>query len=220
MEHFRTTRLVARDWTSGDAQAAFDIYGRDEVMRWLGAQPRRAVPSLAQMRERLDLMIQRARDDSDYGLWAISLRAGSAVGTVVGAVLLSPLPGDNGDVEVGWHLNPDYWGSGYATEAGRGAVGLAFGLERVGPESVQFHAAGAREAGAVPDGRVPDGRVPGPVPGRPPLDRVIALVDADNARSQAVCRRLDMTHRGRTDKYYGVSLELFELLRADVANRP
>jgi hypothetical protein len=43
MEHFRTTRLIARDWTDGDAQAAFDIYGRDEVMRWLGAQPRRAV---------------------------------------------------------------------------------------------------------------------------------------------------------------------------------
>ena len=43
MEHFRTTRLIARDWTDGDAQAAFDIYGRDEVMRWLGAQPRRPV---------------------------------------------------------------------------------------------------------------------------------------------------------------------------------
>ena len=29
-----------------------------------------------------------------------------------------------------------------------------------------------------------------------------------------------MTHVGQTDKYYGVSLELFELLRADVANGP
>ena len=60
MEHFRTSRLIARDWTDGDAQAAFDIYGRDEVMRWLGAQPRRPVQSLTHMRDRLDLMIQRA----------------------------------------------------------------------------------------------------------------------------------------------------------------
>jgi len=73
MEHFRTPRLIARDWTTDDAQAAFDIYGRDEVMRWLGAQPRRAVPSLTQMRERLDLMIQRASDEPGYGLWAVSL---------------------------------------------------------------------------------------------------------------------------------------------------
>ena len=191
MEHFRTTRLIARDWTDGDAQAAFDIYGRDEVMRWLGVQPRRAVPSLTHMRERLDLMIQRARDEPEYGLWAVSLRTGPAAGAVVGAVLLSRLPGDDGDVEIGWHLNPDYWGNGYATEAGRGVVGLAFGLQRAGP-----------------------------VAGRPPLDRVIALVDPGNVRSQAVCRRLGMTHLGRTDTYYGLSLELFELVRTDATQPP
>jgi RimJ/RimL family protein N-acetyltransferase len=198
MEHFRTTRLIARDWTDGDAQAAFDIYGRDEVMRWLGAQPRRRVPSLTHMRERLDIMIQRSRDEPEYGLWAVALRTGPAAGAVVGAVLLSRLPGENGDVEIGWHLNPDYWGNGYATEAGRGVVGLAFGLARVGPESVELDAVPA-----------------GPVSGRPTLDRVIALVDPDNARSLAVCRRLGMTHLARTDSYYGLPLELFELVRAD-----
>jgi RimJ/RimL family protein N-acetyltransferase len=143
------------------------------------------------MRERLDLMIQRARDEPEYGLWAVSLRTGPAAGAVVGAVLLSRLPGDDGDVEIGWHLNPDYWGNGYATEAGRGVVGLAFGLERAGPVS-----------------------------GRPLLDRVIALVDPDNVRSRAVCRRLGMTHLGRTDTYYGLSLELFELVRTDATQPP
>jgi RimJ/RimL family protein N-acetyltransferase len=159
MEHFRTIRLIARDWTAGDAQDAFDIYGRDEVMRWLGAQPRRAVASLTQMRERLDLMIQRACDEPDYGLWPIALRTGPAAGGVIGAVLRSRLPGDDGEVEIGWHLNPDHWGNGYATEAGRGVVGLAFGLERVGPEDVS------------------------PALDHAPLDRVIALVDPGNARS-------------------------------------
>jgi RimJ/RimL family protein N-acetyltransferase len=46
------------------------------------------------------------------------------------------------------------------------------------------------------------------------LPRVIALVDPDNVRSLAVCRRLGMTHLGQTDRYYGLALELFVLERA------
>jgi RimJ/RimL family protein N-acetyltransferase len=44
------------------------------------------------------------------------------------------------------------------------------------------------------------------------LSRVQALTDPDNVRSQAVCRRLGMTHLGQTDRYYGTTLELFELI--------
>jgi RimJ/RimL family protein N-acetyltransferase len=198
MEHFRTRRLIARDWAADDAQAAFDIYGRDEVMRWLGAQPRHPVASLEQMRERLDAMIQRGSDEPDYGLWPVELRSGPAAGTVVGAVFLSRLPGPAGEVEIGWHLNPEHWGNGYATEGGRGVVGLAFGLSQVGPDGVGLDGAA----------------------GRSPLDRVIALVDPDNARSQAVCRRLGMRHLGQTDMYYGLVLELFELGRAEVVAGP
>jgi RimJ/RimL family protein N-acetyltransferase len=195
--HFCTARLIARDWTAADAEAAYDIYGRDEVMRWLGAQPRRAVESLAQMRDRLAVMIQRASDEPDYGLWPLELRSGPSAGRVVGAALLARLPGDGADVEIGWHLNPEHWGNGYATEAGRGVVGVGFGLDRVGPERVEVPV--ARRSG-----------------GRAPLDRLIALVDHDNIRSQAVCRRLGMTRRGQTDQYYGETLELFELSRFEV----
>jgi RimJ/RimL family protein N-acetyltransferase len=177
MEHFTTARLVARDWTADDAEAAFDIYGRDEVMRWLGAQPRRPVPSLTAMRERLARMIKQARERPEYGLWPVVLRT---TGELIGAVVLQPLPGDDGEVEVGWHLNPDHWGNGYATESGRGAIALAFGPWRAGAE---------------------------------PLDRVLAVVDSDNTRSQAVCRRLGMTHLGQSDRYYGETLEVFRLRR-------
>jgi RimJ/RimL family protein N-acetyltransferase len=98
-------------------------------------------------------------------------------------------------VEIGWHLNPDHWGFGYATEAGQGVIALALGP---GP---------AELAAADLAGR----------PARPPLDRVLAVVDPDNVRSQAVCRRLGMTHLGQTDQYYGLTLELFELARATVS---
>jgi RimJ/RimL family protein N-acetyltransferase len=173
VDHFRTDRLTARDWTRADVPAAFAIYGRDEVMRWLGPQPRRAVTSLAEMGDRIEAMTERAAARPDYGLWPVELRDS---GEVVGAVLLQPLPGSDA-VEIGWHLNPEHWGHGYATEAGRGAVALAFG---------------------------PRG-----------LDRVVAVVDPDNHRSLAVCKRLEMTHLGQTSEYFGLTLELFELLRPE-----
>jgi RimJ/RimL family protein N-acetyltransferase len=191
MEHFRTARLSGRDWTAGDAGDAFAIYGRDEVTRWLGPEPRHPVESLAQMRDSLGRRIARARQEPDYGLWPLELRA---TGTVVGAALLSPLPGSD-DLEIGWHLNPDHWGAGYATEAGRGVIALAFGRTRVGQDQV---------GPALADR-----------PARPVLDQVLAVVDPDNVRSQNVCRRLGMRHCGQTDQYYGLTLELFRLTRAE-----
>ncbi|HEY2551195.1 MAG TPA: GNAT family N-acetyltransferase [Streptosporangiaceae bacterium] len=193
MEHFTTPRLIARDWAAADAEAAFAIYGRDEVARWLGAHPRRPVESLAQMRQVLGRRIASRELTPQYGLWALELRA---TGQVAGAVLLSPLPGDGQAVEIGWHLNPDHWGAGYATEAGRGAIALAFGLEQAGKDLI-----GPARASR---------------PARPVLDRVHAVTDPDNQRSRQVCRRLGMRHLGQTDRYYGATLELFELSREQV----
>jgi len=193
MEQFVTARLVARDWTADDLDAAFSIYGRDEVMRWLGSQPRRPVASREQMQRALDRMVARAEEQPAYDRWALELRA---TGEVVGAIFLSPLPGDDGEIEIGWHLNPDHWGAGYATEAGRGVIAVAFGLEQVGQDRVEPELARRRP--------------------RPVLDRVLAVVDPDNVRSLAVCRRLGMTHRGQTTAYYGETMELFELTRAAV----
>ena len=175
VEHFRTDRLVARDWGPADAAAAFAIYGRDDVMRWLGPQPRRAVASLAEMADRIEVMAERAAARPEFGLWPLELLSS---GDVIGAALLQPLPARD-VVEIGWHLNPDYWGHGYATEAGAGAIELGFG-----PRA---------------------------------LDRVVAVVDPDNVRSLAVCRRLGMTHLGQTGEYFGLTLELFELCRQDPA---
>ena len=131
MERFATARLIVRDWTAADARAAFAIYGRAEVIRWLGARPRTPVASLGEMRERIARWQASAAAEPGFGLWAIEIRDG---GLPIGSVLLRPLPGGDGEVEAGWHLNPDHWGHGYATEAASGALDLAFdslGLDQV-----------------------------------------------------------------------------------------
>jgi RimJ/RimL family protein N-acetyltransferase len=60
---------------------------------------------------------------SPAGRWAIMLRQDQRV---VGGALLLPLPPGNEDLEMGWQLDPDVWGRGYAAEAGRAVATWAF----------------------------------------------------------------------------------------------
>jgi RimJ/RimL family protein N-acetyltransferase len=128
---FSTERLDIRPWTHADVTEMYDIYRRWEVVQWLGAEPKVA-ESVESMHATVDRWAARSHDP--YGVWAIGLReSGEAVGTLV----LAPMPDGAGaptpDIEVGWHLHPDHWGHGYATEAAQGALQRAWaaGVEQV-----------------------------------------------------------------------------------------
>lgn len=117
-EVLRTDRLRLRPWTTSAADLGrlTDLYGRVEVTRWLGGTP--SVPP-EELVARWAAVTAR---DERFGCWAIELP--DAV--VAGTVLLKPLPNGVGEVEVGWHLHPDCWGRGYATEAARAVIARAF----------------------------------------------------------------------------------------------
>ncbi|RKN49300.1 GNAT family N-acetyltransferase [Micromonospora endolithica] len=125
-----TDRLVIREWTDApaDLDRIYDIYSRHEVMRWLGGGKGRLTDP-AEAAERLASWHGRhAPYAGRYGLWAVEVRDS---GVVAGSVLLKPLPGADGvtpteDIEVGWHLHPDAWRHGYATEAARAVVAREF----------------------------------------------------------------------------------------------
>src|SRR5690242_14541819 len=72
MELTRTPRLLLRHWEEPDLPAFFDLYSRDDVMRWLGPHPRRALVTMDEARERLARWIAGARRlDPPLGMWAI-----------------------------------------------------------------------------------------------------------------------------------------------------
>ncbi|MFR9775552.1 GNAT family N-acetyltransferase [Micromonospora sp. MS34] len=125
-----TDRLLVRDWTETpeDLARVYDIYSRDEVMRWLGGgkgrmtDPAEALERVRAWRDRYAPYAGR------WGIWAIEPRD---AGRSAGSVLLKPLPGRDGvtatdDIEVGWHLHPDSQGRGYATEAARAVLDREF----------------------------------------------------------------------------------------------
>ena len=130
MELTRTPRLLLRRWEDADLPAFFDLYSRDEVTRWLGAHPRRALATTDEARERLSRWIAGGRRlDPPLGMWAM-VPLSPAGQQPAGTLLLVPLTdagGPTGLVEIGWHLHPRYQGQGFATEAAEAVLAAAAG---------------------------------------------------------------------------------------------
>ncbi|ONI77804.1 hypothetical protein ALI144C_30675 [Actinosynnema sp. ALI-1.44] len=109
-----SARLTLRPWCGDDAPAALEIYGNPSVARWLSPVMNQVPDAAAMLLLLQQWMAEDARMPSPAGRWAIEL---TAERRVIGGALLLPLPPGNEDMEIGWHLRPDMWGNGYASEA-------------------------------------------------------------------------------------------------------
>jgi RimJ/RimL family protein N-acetyltransferase len=107
----RTERLVIRPWRLDEADRFLDLYRRPEVVRWFPAAPLLDRQTAV---GRIERSIAQLAADPRFGKRAVVERT---TGVPVGTVILSPLPHGDGEVEIGWHLHPDSWGNGFATEA-------------------------------------------------------------------------------------------------------
>lgn len=137
----RTDRLVLRGLEPTDVPAVHDLYSRTEVQRWIGSG--RVMADLDEARELVEGRRATVLPEP-MGVWAIEVEEG-----VVGMLLLKPLPVsgtplaadprnpelmlESDEVEIGWHLHPDLWGRGIATEAATTVLAhaRAHGLTRV-----------------------------------------------------------------------------------------
>jgi RimJ/RimL family protein N-acetyltransferase len=126
---YETDRLLVRLYSQDDATFVLDMYGRWEVQQFLGMSPK-LLMSLGEASAAIDRWRAISNPDPLLGYWAVTLKSGDPVGTVMlkRAPLSAPekpMPLSD-DLELGWHLHPAHWGHGYATEAAAGALRRAF----------------------------------------------------------------------------------------------
>lgn len=123
---FETDRLLVREFTEDDVDAAWRIYGDPEVSRWLGGSL--VHDSVEQTRDLLRRVSSWERTDG-LGLWAVVEKAtGDLIG---GAELLNASMGGQEQVEVGYHFRRDTWGKGYATELAAAILRHGFEVARL-----------------------------------------------------------------------------------------
>lgn len=127
----QTERLRLRAWRDEDREPFARLNADARVTEYLGA---------TLSREQSDAMVARIEAgfaEHGFGLWAVEVRDGAPFIGFVGLSVPRFTVHFTPCVEVGWRLDADAWGRGYATEAARAA--LAFGFEERGlPEIVSF----------------------------------------------------------------------------------
>ena len=109
-EILRSDRLVLREITVADLPALERIFADPLCMRYYPS-----VKDAAATRDFFDRLAFGSYEKNGFGLWAmIDRESGELLGDC-GITLQDTSRGL--EPELGYHLWPDYWGKGYATEA-------------------------------------------------------------------------------------------------------
>jgi RimJ/RimL family protein N-acetyltransferase len=115
-----TERLILRRWREAD-RAPFAVMNADpQVMRYMIAPLDRETSDA--FADRIDARLER----QGFGLWALERRdTGEFIGFTGLNLMPEGTPGAGGQ-EIGWRLAASSWHQGYATEAAKAAVDVAF----------------------------------------------------------------------------------------------
>ena len=117
----RTDRLLLRPFAASDFDALLAIQSRADVARYLYCDPRTA----AEVRETLDTKVRATAivaEGDNLSLAAVL----SESGELIGDCSLGWASAEHRQAEIGFAFHPDHHGHGYATEAARALLALAF----------------------------------------------------------------------------------------------
>jgi ribosomal-protein-alanine N-acetyltransferase len=137
----QTPRLLLRDFVEDDWRTVHSYAADPEVVRYMEWGPNNE----AETKNYVELVIASQKDEPrlDFDLVA-TLRAD---GRLIGACSLHVSDPHNREGWIGYVLNPECWGQGYATEAARALLVFGFtqfGLHRIFATCDPHNAASAR----------------------------------------------------------------------------
>lgn len=117
-----TERLVLRTHVPEDIDALYEIRSRPDVNTYLYS----SAMSRAEVQAKLDERIAKYSKLTEPGDSLLLAIVRKDSGTLIGDVSLNWLPGEHQQVEIGYVLHPDHYGLGFATEASRPLLRIAF----------------------------------------------------------------------------------------------
>jgi RimJ/RimL family protein N-acetyltransferase len=112
-----TERLIMRMWRDADFEEYAELCADPEVMRYLGGKVFDRTEAWRQMASMIGHWYLRG-----YGIWAVEEKDSGRLAGRIGCINPEGWPG----FEVGWTLKREFWGKGYASEAGRRALEYGF----------------------------------------------------------------------------------------------
>jgi RimJ/RimL family protein N-acetyltransferase len=134
----RTARLLLRPLGEGDVEDVVAYRSRSDVCRWVPFEPM----SRTEVLDRIRSSRSQLTDEGQALTVAVELPAAEASeaaadgqpdrrGIVIGDVVLMWRSREHAAGEIGYVFHPDHGGQGYATEAVRALLDIAFGIYRL-----------------------------------------------------------------------------------------
>ena len=122
MTELRTERLLLRLWRDDDLAELQRVNSDPRFTRFLNPGGEVYTPEWT-----ADKLVRMRADwkEQSWGTWAVE---GLDTGRLVGRVGFQFHRFWPDDPELGWGVDPDLWGRGYATEAAHAALGHGFGV--------------------------------------------------------------------------------------------
>jgi len=129
VDEVETERLLLRRWQRADLDALARVFAKPDVWWWPFQRGWTAEETGEFLERKLDEW-----DDRGWSQWAAIEKDTAALIGFIGLCPPGFLPEVMPTVEVGWRLDPDFWGRGYASEGGRAALTTGFdtlGLDEI-----------------------------------------------------------------------------------------
>ena len=114
-----TQRLVLRPLTSDDADAVFDIFSDDEVMRYWSTVPMTSREEAVTLLEEIAAFFK----NRELFQWGVADRV---TNRIVGTCTLFQMVWRHRRAEIGYALNRECWGKGFGREAVGALIDFAF----------------------------------------------------------------------------------------------
>lgn len=127
-EPIETDRLILREFEESDVDAMFELESNPNVHTYVGNKP---VTNIDQARAYIEFVQQQYKDFGTGRCAVILKETNEFIGWSGIKFITNEINNHKDFYEIGYRFIEEYWGKGYATEAGKAFVEYAFSVMKI-----------------------------------------------------------------------------------------